>query len=81
MPDDVEEASCWRSAFLKVVGLGWVDVTLPEVVVLLGKHAIVYAGEFAVDTEETRRLDACMGGCLGVEDPAVSVGHELISLE
>jgi hypothetical protein len=79
--DDVEQTSCGRSAFLEVVRFGGVDVALPEVIVLLGQHAVIYARELAVDAETTRGLNARVGGRLGVEDPAVGVGDELVALE
>ena len=50
-------------------------------VVLLGQNAVVYAGELAVDAEDTGRLDACICWRLWVENPAVGVGDQLVALE
>jgi len=79
--EDIEQTACRWSAFRKVIGLGGIDVTLPEVVVLSGQHSVVDARELAVYAEDFGRLDACVGWRVGVEDPAVGIGVESVALK
>jgi len=76
----VEETTGGRATLREVIRFAWVDITLPEVVVLLRQNSIVDAGELAVDTKEFMRLYPRVGGGFGIEDPAVSIRDQLVAL-